>query len=64
MLPDCTSFAANLESVIFWSSQETGINECIGDLARSHDPLGAIGVLGGISASMQESLGMDDVYTC
>jgi len=33
MLPDYPSFAANLESVIFWTSPETGINERIGDLA-------------------------------
>jgi hypothetical protein len=33
MLPDCPSFAANLESVIFWTSPEIGINERIGDYA-------------------------------
>jgi len=33
-MPGCPSFAANLESVVFWTSPETGIHERIGDNVR------------------------------
>jgi hypothetical protein len=33
----CPSFAANLESVIFWTSPKTGIDERIGDNALIDD---------------------------
>jgi hypothetical protein len=39
MLPAGPSFAANLDSDIFWTSPETSIDECVGDNARTNELL-------------------------